>query len=200
MRRRRRKPNRRKPSMKRKPGMRVGVLLSLDKTEKIVELLGYGEYLGDEVPDEDAGGLAEQARFRKEPNPKFLLDNGDVVWGGECWWGPEQDFRRMIESYRKGGYAVRDVRIEEGRSRMHGNRIGLSPDTPQSPRPPPEPVKCPVCGWEGMSNEMLVNQRELEEALTAIQEGLPSVDIKIRCPECHEGSPRGALPKVEAEA
>lgn len=22
------------------------------------------------------------------PNPKITLDNGDVIWGYECWWSP----------------------------------------------------------------------------------------------------------------
>jgi hypothetical protein len=29
-------------------------------------------------------------------NPKILLDNGKVVWGAECWWGPEAEFKKRF--------------------------------------------------------------------------------------------------------
>jgi hypothetical protein len=29
-------------------------------------------------------------------NPKILLDNGEVVWGYESWWGPEEEITRLI--------------------------------------------------------------------------------------------------------
>lgn len=25
-------------------------------------------------------------------NPKIILDDGEVVWGCECWWGPEAGY------------------------------------------------------------------------------------------------------------
>jgi hypothetical protein len=30
------------------------------------------------------------------PNPKIVLDNGETVWGCECWWGPEDKIKNMI--------------------------------------------------------------------------------------------------------
>ncbi len=30
-------------------------------------------------------------------NPKILLDSGDVVWGCECWWGPEAEVKAERE-------------------------------------------------------------------------------------------------------
>lgn len=34
-------------------------------------------------------------RFTK--NPRIKLDNGDVVWGAQCWWGPEEQVKNAIE-------------------------------------------------------------------------------------------------------
>ena len=29
-------------------------------------------------------------------NPKIRLDSGEVVWGYECWWGPEEKVTETI--------------------------------------------------------------------------------------------------------
>ena len=72
-----------------KKGKRVAAILTAN--EKTVSLLGFGTYVGDEVPDENAVGvLAEALRECSARNPKIELDNGDVVWGCECWWGDEK--------------------------------------------------------------------------------------------------------------
>lgn len=78
-------------------GDRVGAILSAN--DQVVNLLGYGVYVGDEVHP----GLGR-------PNPKIVLDNGDVVWGCECWWGPEGRIRQAI-----GDRKVEEVRIREVR-------------------------------------------------------------------------------------
>lgn len=41
-------------------------------------------------------------------NPKIELDNGDVVWGYQCWWGPEERWPEI-----SAGRTVREVRIGE---------------------------------------------------------------------------------------
>jgi hypothetical protein len=196
--------------MERKPGTRVGALLSMRELDggTVIEVLGYGEYVGDEIPDEEARGLAEKARQAGEPNPKIVLDNGDVVWGGECWWGPERKFRAMLKRYRKAGYVLQDVRIGDMRHELEGDRIKSLPEIErqaigrqqQPKQPPPEPVECPQCGWKGMSNEMVVSQRELEAALQAVQEGLRYSDVRVRCPKCRYASPRSANQKSQMEA
>ena len=77
-----------------KIGDRVGAIQSAD--EKQVHLFGYGTYQGEESPDEHAGGLCEIIREAGGTNPKIQLDDGHVVWGGECWWGPEQKIKDII--------------------------------------------------------------------------------------------------------
>ena len=69
-------------------GTRVGAILSADDRE--VRLFGYGVYQGDEIPPEGTGGLGSLIRECGHKNPKIVLDSGEIVWGCECWWGPEQ--------------------------------------------------------------------------------------------------------------
>lgn len=85
-----------------KPGLRVGVFHSL--AEESLLLLGYGVYEGDEVPPPDiiipgqgpvgAVGIAA---------PKIRLDDGTVVWGGECWWNTEE----VVKGYEEGRTIIR---------------------------------------------------------------------------------------------
>jgi len=43
-------------------------------------------------------------------NPYIELDNGKGVWGAECWWGPEDEFKSRYE-----GWEIIEVDIEEQR-------------------------------------------------------------------------------------
>jgi len=75
-------------------GERVGAIMSANPQE--VFFFGYGVYQGREIPDEQAGGLCPALREAGVTNPKILLDDGHVVWGAECWWGPEQKIKDTI--------------------------------------------------------------------------------------------------------
>jgi transcriptional regulator of aromatic amino acid metabolism len=87
-------------------GTRVGAVLSAD--EETVLFLGWGTYAGDEVPGpEVAGFMAQLCREMKRPNPKIALDNGKVVFGCECWWGNEEQVKKMI-----GGRPLKMVDID----------------------------------------------------------------------------------------
>lgn len=66
-----------------KPGERVFAVESSDATS--VRLYGFGKYVGDETPP----GFEEIPWYK---NPKILLDDGSVVWGMQCWWGPEHRY------------------------------------------------------------------------------------------------------------
>ncbi len=65
-------------------GSRVGAILS--GGEEGIKFLGYGVYVGDEVPEGAAGFMGEGLREYAIANPKIELDNGLIVWGCECWW------------------------------------------------------------------------------------------------------------------
>jgi hypothetical protein len=74
-----------------------------------VHLFGYGVYEGDEAPPPNVMGPFGYSDF---PNPKIRLDSGEVVWGCECWWCPEEDMKQGIGSRR-----VVPITPEEYRSR-----------------------------------------------------------------------------------
>lgn len=123
-----------------KVGDRVGALLSAD--DKHVELLGYGVYVGDEVPPmpppmagfktwEELDAFYEEhnapmvQKLREEgqwplrmENPKIELDSGEIVWGQECWWGSEDKLREYLEEAVQHGLEVVDVSIAEKRAEL----------------------------------------------------------------------------------
>jgi len=74
-----------------KKGERVGAILSAN--DKTVKFLGYGVYEGDFYPDTAEGSVADMIKDNQQQygidlvNPRLKLDNGDIVWGCECWWG-----------------------------------------------------------------------------------------------------------------
>lgn len=76
----------------RKPGERIGAILKAKND--VVYFLGFGVYKGDEVPPEDVGGFNVGM-----PNPRLDLDDGQTVWGCECWWGSENKVKEMIAQY-----------------------------------------------------------------------------------------------------
>ena len=88
-------------------GDRVGAILEADR--KSIKFFGYGTYVGEEVPEEAVGHLANQLRLRKEPNPKIELDNGGVVYGCECWWDAEEEVRKRLEGYKPEQIIKEDI-------------------------------------------------------------------------------------------
>lgn len=42
---------------------------------------------------------AMTALLLSESNPRIKLDNGEVVWGYECWWGDEPTFEKKSVGY-----------------------------------------------------------------------------------------------------
>lgn len=88
-------------------GSRVGAILSAD--QETVHLLGYGVYDGEQeapfgpmgAPLEEYHAVMRELYGADTPvppykNPRITLDDGRVVWGCECWWGPEEQIRAKI--------------------------------------------------------------------------------------------------------
>ena len=80
-------------------GDRVGAILS--SSNGVAEFIGYGVYQGREVPSEDAVGMGKNLRKLEIPNPKILLDSGSVVYGYECWWGPEEGVKKELAKMKE---------------------------------------------------------------------------------------------------
>lgn len=89
-----------------KVGERVGAMASANKEE--VHFFGYGVYEGDEVPPKNIMG---PLGYMPLPNPKILLDSGEIIWGCECWWGPEERMKQEL-----GNRRVLPITPEEYRS------------------------------------------------------------------------------------
>lgn len=103
--------------MPRKVGYRVGAVFGSVKETKTLEFLGYGTYMGDEIPVDAGGWMADAIRESKTTNPKIVLDNGDVVWGCECWWGNEAEVKAALARHAADGWTVAEVRIADLRTR-----------------------------------------------------------------------------------
>jgi hypothetical protein len=87
-------------------GNRVGVIVGVHD-DKTISFLGYGELLGYFVPDDEAAGFwADRCREDGTLNPKIKLDIGGIVWGCECWWGPEGEIKERMAKYVEEGYLV----------------------------------------------------------------------------------------------
>lgn len=96
---------------------RVGAICSTSGNK--VELFGYGNYVGDEIPP---SGITMFGQPLNRPNPKIVLDSGKVVWGCECWWGPENGIKKMLE-----GKEVVSVDIDEARDAARSQSHRSSP-------------------------------------------------------------------------
>lgn len=99
-----------------KAGGRVGAICSGNDTS--VRLYGYGVYDGDEIPPKDVNPWLNFGR----PNPKITLDGGKVIWGCECWWGPEEKIKQSI-----GDRQVIMVDIEEHRLEQRSHASANEP-------------------------------------------------------------------------
>lgn len=118
----------------REVGDRIGAIL--DATSEQVNFLGWGKYVGNEIPEhpppgtgcttwEEVDQLMEEAGLKPKleeegnwplrlANPKLELDNGDIVWGQECWWGSEEEVRRQF-----GNRKIVEVSISSAREKAY---------------------------------------------------------------------------------
>jgi hypothetical protein len=79
-------------------GQRVGAI-SNSKGDTVY-MFGWGTYQGEEVPPVGTPGPFGMDASQVGPNPKILLDSGDVVFGCQCWWGAEEVIKRKIAPYK----------------------------------------------------------------------------------------------------
>lgn len=82
-------------------------------------VFGPGVYRGDEVPPADTPGWPGDIGRAGIANPAILLDTGEVVYGCECWWGPEDATLKSIEGAELvtetvASYRARAAALQEG--------------------------------------------------------------------------------------
>lgn len=81
-----------------KLGDRVGAISHTDRN--VLFLFGYGVYLGEFHPPKGTPGLfGMDASESPNDNPCILLDSGKIIWGCQCWWGPEEKVKRTVDRY-----------------------------------------------------------------------------------------------------
>lgn len=97
-------------------GDRVGAILSSSEDPKEVQFLGYGTYVGERVPLEAVGWMAEVLREEAIENPCIVLDDGSVVYGCECWWTSETAMKKRLASHAADGYRIVACDIEATRT------------------------------------------------------------------------------------
>jgi len=107
-------------------GTRVKLISHID--EDTVYCLGYGIYEGYKRPcdfpkDQRPGGLLGQILVEnKHDNPCIKMDDGNYIWGCECWWGEADDMERIISNQYKE-YDVKHLHIKKEREacKLHSN-------------------------------------------------------------------------------
>ena len=95
---------------------RIGAICDADEEKKTVRFFGYGIYGGRRQPPEEVYFLGEpypEGRL----NPCMLLDNGDEVFGCECWWGSETEVKKKLENQEKLGLEIVEYPVAEYRKR-----------------------------------------------------------------------------------
>ena len=106
-----------------KIGERVGALLCVD--DKLVQLIGYGVYVGDEIPPKEIGDLGFFVPL--VPNPRINLDNGFTVYGCQCWWDEEIAIKTVINNrevaYVDPGIYSPDAREKARKSQNNQNKL-----------------------------------------------------------------------------
>lgn len=105
-----------------RPGDRVGLIRGLVPEKSIVKFLGYGTYLGQEVPPEDIPGSSQF------PQHKFMLDSGEIAWGFEVWWSSEDEMKNRILGFEDSGWNIQLVQIGAERA-LHKGREGYEAST-----------------------------------------------------------------------
>ncbi len=79
-------------------GTRVAVLASFDEYNKKTHLYGFGTYEGEEIPPPGIGvnNLGQSCSDIGAMAAKLKLDDGTIIWGCECSWGPEAEVKEEI--------------------------------------------------------------------------------------------------------
>lgn len=101
-------------------GKKVLAIHAIDNTHAQAWIFGRGEFLGTFYPDSAVGALADHIREvdgDDARNPKIRLDDGNIIWGCECWWMDVYRGDMWLMEMASHGYEVLDVDINDVRIR-----------------------------------------------------------------------------------
>jgi hypothetical protein len=93
-----------------KVGERIGAVMKAK--EGVVHLFGYGVRIEDKVPPANAGGFGSLLHEVGAPNCCLRLDNGDEIFGCECWWGDEESIKKRFANYTVVQASISEIRQE----------------------------------------------------------------------------------------
>lgn len=77
----------------------------------VLYIFGRGKYIGETVPKGAGGFLGSVLEQKEVKNPTIELDGGELVYGCECWWGPEAACEKKFSNFEK----IETVSIAESR-------------------------------------------------------------------------------------
>lgn len=83
-------------------GYRVVAMRDGDGENKIAYIYGEGTYVGRLRPPNGTKtmlGPVDDSFPKDWRNPCIVLDDGRVVWGCQCWWGPVEKMRKRFGDY-----------------------------------------------------------------------------------------------------
>lgn len=108
-------------------GQRVYAVRNED--EGSVYVYGYGEYIGLKPSEDDLTmdtPFGPQTMPKGTPNPQIKLDDGSILWGYECWWGPESDLSKKFGSKTVVTVSIAEARAENARIEAEHERARKS--------------------------------------------------------------------------
>lgn len=88
-------------------GDRVGAVNCFDKNT--LSLFGFGVYVCEEVPPEDGIRYSKIMSSGNQKDHKILLDDGNIIYGSECWLFDETEVRKSMKRYETVEYV--DINI-----------------------------------------------------------------------------------------
>lgn len=93
-----------------KIGERVMAICGMNEEKNVVEVFGSGVRIADAVPPDGVFMVGIDMHKIGHENPCILLDNGEEVFGCECWWGPEESLKKRIEGFKTKVVSISEYR------------------------------------------------------------------------------------------
>jgi hypothetical protein len=79
---------------------RIGIIESV--VNNTVNLVGYGEYLGNEIERDEEFDIDIEI-------PVVMLDNGNKIKLNQYYWAEEESIKAELETYELKGYSIKTI-------------------------------------------------------------------------------------------